>query len=598
MPDKSHHKITSHTKRMLALCIDIAALILAFYLASLITAKTFNVQHLIIAIALGILCLTLSGAYRAIVSQIGKNTITKIIMALSITAITLYALTQNVFFSLFFFFTSTITILGWRYLRVILCNIRAPQRSPRIRIAIYGAGEAGTQAAASFKHDQDYHPICFFDDNKDLQGRISLDLPIYAPDKINKVITKHQIDRIILAIPSSTRKTRNLILKRLENCNVPIQTLPGMRDILSGKANIDDVRNIDPLDLLGRDSVPPNNTLLSKCITGKTVMVTGAGGSIGTEICRQVAELKPKQLVLFDVSEYALYNIALELEKYSDYCPTVSILGSVQDKSHIKQVIKHHNVQTIYHAAAYKHVPIVENNIAEAFKNNTLGTLYTAQAAMAENVDHFVLISTDKAVRPSSAMGVTKRLAEQTLLALSLHKKHKTKFCFVRFGNVLGSSGSVIPLFIKQIAKGGPITITDPEMIRYFMSIPEAAQLVIQAGAMAENGDAFTLDMGEPVKILDMAKRLIRLSGLKPKIENEEGDIKIEYTGLRPGEKLYEELHIDKNAVHPTTHSRIFKEKNTIANDRKILEQIQSLTTNKENSELRNDLFALTESET
>ena len=298
--------------------------------------------------------------------------------------------------------------------------------------------------------------------------------------------------------------------------------------------------------------------------------------------------------MLFEVSEYALYDIGRELEKYAKQCPIVSILGSVQDKPHLSKTIKDHKVQTIYHAAAYKHVPIVEDNVAEAFKNNTLGTLNAAEAAKAAKVEHFVLISTDKAVRPTSAMGVTKRLAEQAIQALSLEKSNKTKFCFVRFGNVLGSSGSVIPLFRQQIMAGGPVTITDPEMIRYFMSIPEAAQLVIQAGAMAKGGDAFTLDMGEPVKIVDMAKRLIRLSGLKPKTDTENGDIEIVYTGLRPGEKLYEELFIDESASEPTDHDRIRLEKETCQPIKELKKQLESISKqiNKTpNDKLRNAIF-------
>ena len=368
----------------------------------------------------------------------------------------------------------------------------------------------------------------------------------------------------MLAIPSASRSERKAIIDSLIPLKIKVQTIPDMEDILQGNAKIDELREVHIEDLLGREPVLPNKDLLQKNILRKSVMVTGAGGSIGSELCRQIILNEPNALILFELSEFSLYSIhqeLLEIAKKNNITNTkiYPVLGNVQDIERVDRVLSHFNIDTIYHAAAYKHVPLVEYNMIEGVQNNVFGTYNVARCAAEHNVKSFVLISTDKAVRPTNVMGASKRMAELCLQALSEQlKDYQTCFSMVRFGNVLGSSGSVIPLFRKQILKGGPITITHPDIIRYFMTIPEAAQLVIQAGAMAKGGDVFILDMGEPVKIVDLAKNLVQLSGLSVKDENNpKGDIEITYTGLRPGEKLYEELLIGGDNVRKTTHPRI-----------------------------------------
>jgi FlaA1/EpsC-like NDP-sugar epimerase len=368
--------------------------------------------------------------------------------------------------------------------------------------------------------------------------------------------------RILLAMPSASRHRRRAVLERLSDFPVHVQTVPEINDLVSGKARVDDIRDIDVADLLGRDAVPPDTKLLRASIEKKTVMVTGAGGSIGSELCRQILRLGPKCLLLFEVSEIALYTIEAELRNTAQAenidCEITGLLGSVHHEARVREVLRAYKIGTVYHAAAYKHVPVVEHNILEGIHNNVFGTLHLARAAIDAGVDTFVLISTDKAVSPTSVMGATKRFAEMILQALQ-DKHGSTCFCMVRFGNVLASSGSVVPLFREQIRRGGPVTVTHREIIRYFMTIPEAAQLVIQAGAMAKGGDVFVLDMGQPVKIRDLARRMINLMGLTVRDDaNPDGDIAIKYTGLRPAEKLYEELLIG-NDVSGTSHPRIMR---------------------------------------
>lgn len=553
--------ITPQKKRILMLIIDMACLTFAALLAAYIARYNITISGIAGIIAIGLIALKLSKTYKVVVSHIGRRTYIRILLSSLLTGTILFIIYGHFVWAFTAACLMFLTTAGWRFARTFINNDRNSSTSKAERLAIYGAGEAGMQAAAGFRHLRGVQPVCFFDDNPDLKGRISMDIPIYTPEDLEQIIIQENIDRIILAIPSASRATRNQILSKLENSHVPIQTLPGMRDILSGSANISDIRDIDPLDLLGRDPVPPNEKLLKQCITGKNIMVTGAGGSIGSELCRQIIALSPKSLVLFDVSEYALYEIHRELEQQAPSCALFACLGSVQDKNRLEYLFQNHNIETVYHAAAYKHVPIVEENVGEAIKNNAVGTMNAAESAIATGVKTFVLISTDKAVRPTSAMGATKRLAEMTVQALSRQSNHSTHLCFVRFGNVLASSGSVIPLFRQQIASGGPVTVTHPDMVRYFMSIPEAAQLVLQAGALAKSGDGFTLDMGDPVKIVDMARRMIRLSGHTPKTaETPTGDIEIVFSGLRPGEKLYEELFINEESSEDTDHPRIRRE--------------------------------------
>ena len=432
----------------------------------------------------------------------------------------------------------------------------------RIRIAIYGAGRAGTQLAYALRAGREYMPVAFFDDKLALQNTEVAGLRVYSPDELASVIAAKQIDELLLAVPSASRARRVAIIDRLEDFHCKVRLVPGMADVVSGNVTVDAIREVEIEDLLGRESVVPDAALLGKCITGKVVMVSGAGGSIGSELCRQIIQLQPSRLVLMELSEFALYSIEQELTalcaRDSLGVEVVPLLGSVTHQHRNEMVMKGFGVQTVYHAAAYKHVPLVEHNPIEGLRNNAVGTRRMAEAALAAGVETFVLISTDKAVRPTNVMGASKRLSELILQALA-RKGGATRFCMVRFGNVLGSSGSVVPLFRRQIAAGGPITLTHAEITRYFMTIPEAAQLVIQAGSMGQGGEVYVLDMGKPVKIIDLARRMVHLSGLELRDEaHPDGDIAIEIVGLRPGEKLYEELLIGENE-EGTSHPLIMR---------------------------------------
>ena len=431
-------------------------------------------------------------------------------------------------------------------------------------VIIYGAGSSGRQLAQSLIQGNEYSPVAFIDDDKRIEKSSVQGITVFSRNEINNLINKHGIKRILLAMPRENKKRIAKILHRLENLSVEILSIPGSADLVSGKAKIDELNDVSIDDLLGRDSVAPNSELLQANINNKVVMVTGAGGSIGSELCRQIISQRPRKVVLLELSEFALYKINGELQKLASQLNyeliVVPLLGSVQHKNRLLTIMRTFEVETIYHAAAYKHVPVVEHNVIEGVRNNIFGTLFVAEAAIEAQVETFVLISTDKAVRPTNVMGTTKRMAELVLQALAdktKQAKGKTRFCMVRFGNVLGSSGSVVPLFREQIKSGGPITVTHPEIIRYFMTIPEASQLVIQAGAMGKGGDVFVLDMGDPVKIADLAAKMIRLSGMTVVDDaNPDGEIAIKYTGLRPGEKLFEELLIGED-ITQTDHRRI-----------------------------------------
>lgn len=449
-----------------------------------------------------------------------------------------------------------------------------PQLQQLPRVAIYGAGAAGNQLLAALRMGRRMLPVAFIDDDPIIANRMIGDLKVYKSKHIAQMLEETGAEEVLLAIPSVSRARRREILVSLEAYPVHVRTIPGFMDLASGRVSVSDLQAVDIIDLLGRDAVSPRQHLFERCIRTRTVMVTGAGGSIGSELCRQILSSGPGTLVLFEHSEYNLYQIQTELEQLirRNDMPIrlVGILGSIRDPERLLDVMRSWDVQTVYHAAAYKHVPIVEHNIAEGVLNNVFGTLQTAQAAVRAGVENFVLISTDKAVRPTNIMGSTKRLAEMVLQALSHEPepalfgddrsvRNRTRFTMVRFGNVLGSSGSVIPVFREQIKRGGPITVTHPEITRYFMTIPEAAQLVIQAGAMGQGGDVFVLDMGEPVRIAELAEKMVHLSGLSLRsAANPSGDIGIEFTGLRPGEKLYEELLIGDN-VEPTEHPMIMR---------------------------------------
>jgi FlaA1/EpsC-like NDP-sugar epimerase len=434
------------------------------------------------------------------------------------------------------------------------------KHASRPKVLIYGAGRTGRQLAAAMNNSPEMQVAGFLDDDDRLHGHVLNGLSIYNPADLTYLVTTLAIGDVLLAMPSLSRKRRNEILSGIRGAHVSVRTLPSMTDLAQGKVSISDLRELDIDDLLGREPVMPNHILLAMNVRSKVVMVTGAGGSIGSELSRQILSVGPSKLLLIEQSEFALYGIHQELEEKlaGRDIVLVPLLASVQDNERMHEIMSTWHPDTVYHAAAYKHVPLVEHNPAEGIKNNVLGTLRTAQAAAENGVSDFVLISTDKAVRPTNIMGASKRLAEMTLQALAAMTPG-TKFSMVRFGNVLGSSGSVVPKFRQQIRDGGPITLTHPDITRYFMTIPEASQLVVQAGAMAKGGDVFVLDMGQSVKIMDLARRMIELSGLSVKDEqNPDGDIAIEITGLRPGEKLYEELLIGDNHK-PTSHSRIMK---------------------------------------
>jgi len=576
------------TKRSLSLIIDFLAIPFSLWLAfSLRLGEIYlpSVQQswiFIIAPIIAIPIFVKLGLYRAIIRYIGIDAIWTIVRAVALFTLifavivlvadeysgrvprTVYAI-QAVLILLFV--GGSRMLARWLILKNdhhLWKQLHSVRYIPPV--VIYGAGRAGAQVAAMLKLSNQMRPVAFIDDNEALHRQQINGISVYSPHHLVGLIERHNIRDVLLAMPSASRSRRSEILQLLEHYPVHVRTLPDMMDIAEGRVEVSDIQEVDIADLLGRETVDPIDELLTRNISNKVVMVTGAGGSIGSELCRQILHSSPKSLVLYDASEINLYQIERELALLDLDIPVYSLLGSVVNKARVESVCKRFAVNTIYHAAAYKHVPIVERNTNEGIRNNIFGTLHCAQAAIASGVETFVLISTDKAVRPTNTMGATKRLAELVLQAFAqsaeLHKN--TRFTMVRFGNVLGSSGSVVPLFREQIATGGPVTVTDPRIIRYFMTIPEAAELVLQAGAMGHGGDVFVLDMGEPVKIIDLAKRMIHLSGFTVRDEGEPtGDIEIVYTGLRPGEKLYEELLIGDN-VSETHHEKIMRAQETI----------------------------------
>ena len=567
--------ISRSTKRVISLFIDIILLISSFFLAywtrlgGIVAFDNTEIwMTLLCTILITLFTFIKLGLYRAVLRYISFKSLAMVAGGAFVSAVSL------IFFS--FFIGSdiprTVPIIYFSYVFLLCGSARMLIRyyvslildKDNESVLIYGAGTTGRQLAVLLKHAYRYRIRGFIDDNVKLHGTYLLGNKIYSSNDISNLVKKYHIKVILLAIPSASRCERKAIIDSLIPLKIKVQTIPDMEEILQGNAKIDEFREVKIEDLLGREPVLPNQELLQKNILNKTVMVTGAGGSIGSELCRQIILNEPNALILFELSEFSLYSIhqeLLEIVKKNNITNTkiYPVLGNVQDIECVDRVLSHFNIDTIYHAAAYKHVPLVEYNMIEGVQNNVFGTYNVARCAAEHGVKSFVLISTDKAVRPTNVMGASKRMAELCLQALSEQlKDSQTCFSIVRFGNVLGSSGSVIPLFRKQILKGGPITITHPDIIRYFMTIPEAAQLVIQAGAMAKGGDVFILDMGEPVKIVDLAKNLIQLSGLSVKDENNpKGDIEITYTGLRPGEKLYEELLIGGDNVRKTAHPRI-----------------------------------------
>ncbi|WP_424984191.1 polysaccharide biosynthesis protein [Maritalea sp. S77] len=562
------------TKRTIQVAVDIILIAFSYLLAMMLrldgiwfAAYPDRWTILLLVIPASILLFARIGFYRAVIRYIGGQALLTIGTGILVSAAMMLVFSQLLSLQVprsvpaIYAFIAFILIGGVRFmLRALYFQQRAKLND---NVLIYGAGESGRQLLNALKQGAEYQPVAFIDDAKEFHGTEVGGIPVHGPNRIGDLIQRFGVKAILLALPSAPVSARKAIISRLEPFEIQVRTIPGMRDLVSGKADIGDLQTVKPDDLLGRDPIPPQQNLLSANITGKIVLVSGAGGSIGSELCRQILVQKPKRLVLLEVSEYALYRIQDELEsdKRAKDIEISPVLGSVQNHNRIEAILKRFQVETIYHAAAYKHVPLVEQNVVEGIRNNVFGTDTIVKAAIAANVGSFILISTDKAVRPTNIMGATKRVAE-LICQTYANQSIETRFSMVRFGNVLGSSGSVIPRFQQQIDKGGPVTVTHPEINRYFMTIPEAAQLVIQAGAMAKGGEVFVLDMGEPVKIVDLAQRMIRLQGLKPIIVTDDreakkaGEIEINFTGLRIGEKLYEELLIGENPT-ATSHERI-----------------------------------------
>ncbi|MNF50505.1 UDP-N-acetyl-alpha-D-glucosamine C6 dehydratase [compost metagenome] len=590
-------------KRLIQVLTDIGLVMIALWLAFLVRlgiAAPLNpfLTHTWLFIAAPLVAVPIFirfGMYRAVMRYFGNDALITIIKAVTLSSL-LLALVVYWYREPAVNVPRSVVFNYWWLSLVLIGGLRLAMRQYFLgdwyvashampfaakddglpRVAVYGAGAAGNQLVAALRMGRAMRPVAFIDDDNSIATRTIAGLQVYKPKHIQQLIDQTGAQEVLLAIPSASRIRRREILATLEGYPLHVRSVPGFMDLASGRVKVDDIQEVDIADLLGRDAVPPRKELFERCIRNKVVMVTGAGGSIGSELCRQILGCGPRTLILFEHSEFNLYNIQIELERRitreSHNIHLVPILGSVRNIARLLDVMRTWEVDTVYHAAAYKHVPIVEHNIAEGVLNNVMGTLYTSQAAVQAGVENFVLISTDKAVRPTNVMGGTKRLSEMTLQALSresapvmfgdseaVHRVNKTRFTMVRFGNVLGSSGSVIPLFREQIKRGGPVTVTHPNITRYFMTIPEAAQLVIQAGSMGQGGDVFVLDMGQPVKIAELAEKMVHLSGLTVRSEkNANGDIAIEFSGLRPGEKLYEELLIGDN-VSPTEHPMIMR---------------------------------------
>lgn len=513
---------------------------------------------------IAVLSLLLCGVYRFIVRTYNEVFMVKLGLATLLSVVGLYALA---YFSHAFIPTSIPLMFGFfmfawvwfsrGFIRFLVHSYLHADIHKK-RVAIYGAGYAGQQVAAALSRSDEHLPLFFIDDATSLSGQILGGLQVYDAKTALKVMAKRKVDEILIALPSVSRSRKSEIIQLLEPAHLKITEIPGLTKLVDGEIRISDIQEVDIIDLLGRDPVPPIQELLAKNIQDKVVMVTGAGGSIGSELCRQIIKNKPTKLIIYELTEFALYSIDKELNLKSQI-EIIPILGTVLDQAKLERILEQYAVQTVYHAAAYKHVPLVECNPLAGLKNNAIGTAFSLNAAVKKGVETFVLISTDKAVRPTNVMGASKRMAELYCQAMA-EAQSQTQVSIVRFGNVLGSSGSVVPLFKQQIAKGGPITVTHPDVTRYFMTIPEASQLVIQAGALGQGGDVFLLDMGDPVRIQDLARQMIALSGLKYRATDSDiGDIGIEYSGLRPGEKLYEELLIDHDNTEITQHSRILR---------------------------------------
>ena len=602
-------------KQILMLAGDIALVMVALCAAYSLRYNRFylpfgdEIYLWILAPILAIPVFIRFGLYQTIIRYIGFNSLWRVFQAIS-----LYALLWGVlaFLSGIEITPRSVVIINWLVCLLLISGARmvarwvltakAPgflgaERDERRNVLIYGAGAAGMQLAISTSYSNEMRPVGFIDDDPVLMNQQVNGIRVYHPEELGRLIDEFAIKEVLLAMPSANQARRQKILLSLAKYPVLVQTLPDISELESCEVDLEDVRDIDIADLLERDPITPIDELLQANIRDKVVMVTGAGGSIGSELCRQVSHLGAKRLILLDHSEFNLYRLERELAETS--LQFESILGSVMDRELLSQLCRKYRVETIYHAAAYKHVPLVESNASAGAANNVLGTCNCARAAIDAGVDTFVLISTDKAVRPTNVMGATKRLAELVLQDLSHNRKYTTRFTMVRFGNVLDSSGSVVPLFRDQISQGGPVTVTHPEIIRYFMTIREATQLVLQAGAMGEGGDVFVLDMGEPVKIVGLARKMIQLSGLSVREErNPGGDIEISFTGLRAGEKLFEELLVTESAVS-TRHPRIMRENEigvTLGGLDEMLGKLEVAISAQDEETVRDLLFSMVES--
>lgn len=578
-------------KRILTICYDIIAILTSVYLSMAIRLNEwlFPVEwhQLVTALVttlVTIFCFARLGMYRAVMRFMMLPALGYIFLAVFLSSITLAL--SGFFFEAFvprsvpliYAGLGIITLAGPRiFIRTIYYHY---YRRKKANVFIYGAGSTGRELAYALINGEEYHPVVILDDDQNKVGQIIFGLKVHHPSEFHELESLYKPVKLLIAINNISKGARLRLIEKTSQWPIAVQSVPSVEDIAAGRASSTDIKDLDIADLLGRMAVEPDINLLKRNITHQNVMVTGAGGSIGSELCRQILKQSPSKLILLELNEYNLYIIDKELRNIvtNTHLSTeiISALGSVQRKSRVEKLMRTHQINTVYHAAAYKHVPMVEDNITEGIRNNVFGTLSVAEAAIEAGVKNFTLISTDKAVRPTNIMGSTKRLAELVLQALA-ERQSATTFTMVRFGNVLGSSGSVVPLFKEQIRKGGPVTVTHPDIIRYFMLIPEAAQLVIQASAIAKNGQVFVLDMGEPVRILDLAKRMIHLMGLTEKTDSDpEGDIEIRFTGLRPGEKLYEELLIGSN-VEGSSHPKIMtaKEDKLSWNEMKsLLEQL------------------------
>lgn len=561
------------TKRVLTLTADVAFIFSSFWMAFFIRLDSLApiavLEYWLVLVAilpLSIFIFIRLGLYRAVLRYMNSKAIWAVVAGalLSTAALVLIAFFSTVpiprTMPLIYAVLILLTVGGARLIvRALIAQFASSNKKP---VVVYGAGSAGRQLANGLTTGPEYFVSTFIDDDPTKQGAVIQGIPVISLNDLSPLIAQGKVKKVLLALPSTSRSRRNQIISHLEHMSIQVQTIPGIKDVIEGNASDGEIVDVEIEDLLGREPVNPIAQLMAQHITAKTVMVSGAGGSIGSELCRQILKYKPVKLVLFELSEFGLYQIEKELSEYifknGLKTKLYPIMGSVQRINRVENVMKAFGVHTVYHAAAYKHVPLVEHNVVEGVRNNVFGTYYSAKAAINSNVETFVLISTDKAVRPTNIMGASKRMAELVLQALDKAKiNNGTRFCMVRFGNVLGSSGSVVPLFRRQIKEGGPITLTHEDITRYFMTIPEAAQLVIQAGAMGKGGDVFVLDMGESVRIKDLATKMVRLSGLEIKDKNNpNGDIAIECTGLRPGEKLFEELLIGDNVLE-TFHERI-----------------------------------------